>query len=271
MVPSPSNPQSLNRFSYTRNNPLKYIDPSGHRETEGCDYEGCSATQYDKDRAIGNAERAKSTKFYRDCTQGGGTGCPNLGEMAMFAFDAVSLASGKFVVNGLLGILGYTVGNGINNAIQGKGAVEGWNVTDAMMAYSFTGATGGMVKPALKTLGLNIPGFVVSGLMSGAQYVTKQTLYNDGNIDSGNLAAQIGMSAAGSFVGESVFGTSSSFGSQLGRAVVGSATKGMVLGIINRSAKWMAEAIDQALVLNSHTWRPFVQWTPGEFASFPPP
>jgi RHS repeat-associated protein len=30
IVPSPSNPQSLNRYSYCLNNPLKYIDPSGH-------------------------------------------------------------------------------------------------------------------------------------------------------------------------------------------------------------------------------------------------
>jgi RHS repeat-associated protein len=30
IVPQPGNPQDLNRYSYTRNNPLKYIDPSGH-------------------------------------------------------------------------------------------------------------------------------------------------------------------------------------------------------------------------------------------------
>ena len=30
IVPSPGNPQSLNRYAYTLNNPLKYIDPSGH-------------------------------------------------------------------------------------------------------------------------------------------------------------------------------------------------------------------------------------------------
>ena len=31
IVPSYANPQSLNRFSYVTNNPLKYTDPSGHR------------------------------------------------------------------------------------------------------------------------------------------------------------------------------------------------------------------------------------------------
>ena len=30
LVPNPGNPQDLNRYSYVRNNPLKYTDPSGH-------------------------------------------------------------------------------------------------------------------------------------------------------------------------------------------------------------------------------------------------
>jgi hypothetical protein len=30
IVPDPADPQSFNRYSYTYNNPLKYIDPSGH-------------------------------------------------------------------------------------------------------------------------------------------------------------------------------------------------------------------------------------------------
>ncbi len=28
--PDPANPQSLNRYAYVLNNPLKYTDPSGH-------------------------------------------------------------------------------------------------------------------------------------------------------------------------------------------------------------------------------------------------
>jgi RHS repeat-associated protein len=39
IVPSPGNPQSLNRYSYVLNNPLKYTDPTGHRE---CEDERCT-------------------------------------------------------------------------------------------------------------------------------------------------------------------------------------------------------------------------------------
>ncbi len=35
IVPNPTNPQSLNRYSYTRNSPLNLTDPTGHRECDG--------------------------------------------------------------------------------------------------------------------------------------------------------------------------------------------------------------------------------------------
>ena len=37
IVPQPGDPQSLNRYSYTRNSPLRYRDPTGHRECEDDD------------------------------------------------------------------------------------------------------------------------------------------------------------------------------------------------------------------------------------------
>jgi RHS repeat-associated protein len=39
IVPEPGNPQSLNRFGFVLNNPLRYTDPTGHRE---CDEAGCN-------------------------------------------------------------------------------------------------------------------------------------------------------------------------------------------------------------------------------------
>ncbi len=32
IVPEPGNPQTLNRYAYVLNNPLRYTDPSGHAE-----------------------------------------------------------------------------------------------------------------------------------------------------------------------------------------------------------------------------------------------
>jgi hypothetical protein len=37
IVPEPGNPQSLNRYAYVKNNPLRYVDPSGNFEKEEID------------------------------------------------------------------------------------------------------------------------------------------------------------------------------------------------------------------------------------------
>jgi RHS repeat-associated protein len=40
IIPDPINPQEFNRYSYCLNNPLRYIDPSGHDvEVNGWDVE----------------------------------------------------------------------------------------------------------------------------------------------------------------------------------------------------------------------------------------
>ncbi len=38
MILSPANPQSLNRYAYALNNPLRYNDPSGHTEEKITSY-----------------------------------------------------------------------------------------------------------------------------------------------------------------------------------------------------------------------------------------
>lgn len=43
IVPNPKNPQSLNRYSYVRNNPINLVDPSGHAECPT--YLTCNNTQ----------------------------------------------------------------------------------------------------------------------------------------------------------------------------------------------------------------------------------
>ncbi len=45
-MPSPGNPQSLNRFAYVVNNPLKFVDPSGHRYEKGAGLPLSSLAEY---------------------------------------------------------------------------------------------------------------------------------------------------------------------------------------------------------------------------------
>lgn len=55
IVPQAGNPQDLNRYSYTRDNPLKFIDPNGHVPCDGeySSTERCTqATAFDKGYAL---------------------------------------------------------------------------------------------------------------------------------------------------------------------------------------------------------------------------
>ncbi|MEM5774298.1 MAG: RHS repeat-associated core domain-containing protein [Anaerolineaceae bacterium] len=36
IIPDPNNPQSYDRYSYVKNNPIRYTDPTGHRDCEEC-------------------------------------------------------------------------------------------------------------------------------------------------------------------------------------------------------------------------------------------
>jgi RHS repeat-associated protein len=72
IVSSPANPQSLNRYSYCLNNPLKYIDPSGHEYTEADqmqEYSYCCKIGY-----TGTYEEFCDIKGYPHGNSGGGEG-----------------------------------------------------------------------------------------------------------------------------------------------------------------------------------------------------
>jgi RHS repeat-associated protein len=47
VVPSPMNPQDFNRYSYALNNPLKYVDPSGHQAEDLNYYDSTLAWLWD--------------------------------------------------------------------------------------------------------------------------------------------------------------------------------------------------------------------------------
>jgi RHS repeat-associated protein len=51
VVQNPANPQSLNRYSYCQNNPLKYVDPSGPY-SYGFYTAATAAAQYQANRSV---------------------------------------------------------------------------------------------------------------------------------------------------------------------------------------------------------------------------
>jgi RHS repeat-associated protein len=56
IVPSPANPQTLNRYTYTRNNPIKYNDPTGH--DVGCGGYDCGSREGQFSYALRHFPRA---------------------------------------------------------------------------------------------------------------------------------------------------------------------------------------------------------------------
>ena len=87
IVPDPYNPQSLNRYSYALNNPIRYTDPTGHRPCE--DYQGSclsekQVTKIHKEKQEKIKKKNKEVKEKRDpdyVTLNVGGSIPGLGTL----------------------------------------------------------------------------------------------------------------------------------------------------------------------------------------------
>jgi hypothetical protein len=93
IVPDPSNPQRLNRFSYTRNNPLKYIDPSGHVD--------CDKSQHGNDCQSSSAHEKEQADAYNNLCAYDRTSCQwgaDAGEVAaLLAIGGIGLIGGALI------------------------------------------------------------------------------------------------------------------------------------------------------------------------------
>src|SRR5439155_16125613 len=87
IVPGAGNPQTLNRFAYTLNNPLKYMDPTGHCSVDGhwMDDTSPACTWIDNPGGTsnngsgGSDTGGNSTTISSDLCGAGAINCPDTG------------------------------------------------------------------------------------------------------------------------------------------------------------------------------------------------
>ncbi len=184
LVESLGNPQTLNRYSYVGNNPLRYTDPSGH----------CFVVCIH----IGNPFKHIGKFFHRTFHLGGlnrlmehNMGLRVLGwvmcPMCMQFIDpatrpyavagaavAATVATGGAAMPALGPILGGALGGAVGGAISGLGSTLAGQQVDwggVMLAGTIGGGLGGAVgligDPVLNMIGRGITGGVTSSLRGG--------------------------------------------------------------------------------------------------------
>jgi RHS repeat-associated protein len=87
IVPNAADPQSWDRYAYALNNPMRFVDPTGHRVAcgvmgEGCESTNAHGTKLDKERDGSEAE------------SGGGRRCYDFGGASGYCSDYVSASGG---------------------------------------------------------------------------------------------------------------------------------------------------------------------------------
>ncbi len=175
IVPSPGDPQSLNRYSYVRNNPVKYIDPTGHSFWS----------------AIGNFFKGFGKSLAGLATGiavgylTGGLGAPIAGMLGGMAAGAVNSAinGGGFGLSvftgGVLGGIAGAIGPGIYEHFGGGlgGAIQAGAVTGAILGAINSVISGGdfLQNVAIGALGGGIFAGVQSLAKAGWEYAKQST------------------------------------------------------------------------------------------------
>jgi hypothetical protein len=85
IIPNPYDPQSWDRYSFVRNNPLRFVDPSGHDVD-------CSALDGDCKRQVKIEKRIEYLDQEKErCSHAGGENCPDYVGYGLTALTVIGL------------------------------------------------------------------------------------------------------------------------------------------------------------------------------------
>ncbi len=161
IVPDPASSGGFNRYRYTRNNPLKYTDPSGHC-VEG-EWGECDPDLTEE------MLRLRTPKDYASYAQGG------LSAVQLITFGITAVAAPTVFANpsawvgGGIGELGYIGSVGAENCLGDGCSFEGLNAGDGFAAFVTGGIAGlpGKASSVIRGAAQNGGSYVVGKFLNG--------------------------------------------------------------------------------------------------------
>jgi RHS repeat-associated protein len=159
IIPDPYNTSDWDRYSYVRNNPVGYIDPTGHGPcTNGrtdCINPHNSAPGIDRPSESLENQNAraqitynKKRVYYQNCLENPGSGCPDVKEIAEFIGASLVLASAD-----ILGLAAFNQLKALWGMLVESACADGDCTDEVQQVLKGIGETGDLGESWLKQFG----------------------------------------------------------------------------------------------------------------------
>jgi hypothetical protein len=185
VVPEYANPQTLNRYAYTVNNPVKYVDPSGNcHGLSGSAFNACvkvvmaiasgvhKANEYRDDIFFPDANTTFTDRLEASTVVGGGAAL-----VAVAAFYAAPAATTTAAVGSVTGAGGNLTAQVAGGVAGGESLSESWQSVE-WADVAIAGGTGFVAGGLAPGVGTSPVGNIALGAGANtAQYATTQKVH----------------------------------------------------------------------------------------------